>query len=177
MTVTAEDIKERAREGISYFQGARGESGDPALGSEHSDLTREDFPNWVTRIEEAARYETNANWNDKYFYGLVAETLKDTVEYGEHRWEEESITPEDMIDEISSDISESAFNEELAEWARQSPKWTDYADELQNKRADDTERELELIQEAMGDDIYHIRQAVLSEIYDHLLEREEEVSE
>jgi hypothetical protein len=158
MTVTAEDIKERAREGISYFQGARGESGDPALGSEHSDLTREDFPNWVTRIEEAARYETNANWNDKYFYGLVAETLKDTVEYGEHRWEEESITPEDMIDEISSDI-------------------TDYADELQNKRADDTERELELIQEAMGDDIYHIRQAVLSEIYDQLLEREEEVSE
>lgn len=177
MTVTAEDLKERAREALPYFQGARGESGDPALGSEQSDLTRQDFPDWVTRIEEAARYETDANWNDKHFYGLVAETLRDAGEYGEHRWEEESITPEDMIDEISTDISESAFNEELAEWARRSPQWTDYADELENKRADDPERELELIQEAMGDDIYHIRQAVLSEIYDQLLEQEEEITQ
>lgn len=176
MTVTVDDLKERAREALPYFVGARGDSGDPAVGSEQSDLTREDFPDWVTRIEEAARYETDATWNDKYFYGLVAETLRDADEYGEHRWEEEDVTPEEMIDEISSDISESAFNEELAEWARKSPQWTDYADELENKRSDDPERELELIQEAMGDDVYHVRQAVLSELYDQLLEEEGEAT-
>lgn len=173
MTVTVDDIKERARQALPYFQGARGESGDPALGSTKADLTQENFPGWVTRIEEAARYETNANWNDKYFYGIVAETLRDVDEYGQHRWEEEEISPEELIEELSSDISQSAFNEELAEWARQSPQWSDVAEELENKRADDPERELELIQEAMGDDIYHIRRTVLSEIHTQLLEQEE----
>lgn len=173
MTVTSENIKERARELLPYFQDARGDSGDPATGSDKSDVTREDFPPRALRLEEAARSETKADWNEKYFYGLVAETLMDVEEYGEHRWEEYSISPENMIDEIASDISVSAFYEELFEWANQSSDWSDVAEELRNKQADDGKRELELMQEGMGNDIYRIRRVIISELYEQLIEEDE----
>mgnify|MGYP006442482021 CR=1 FL=1 len=176
MVVNAEDVKERAREACSYFQDARGETGDPAMGSEESELERPDFPEWVIQLEEAARSETDANWNDKLFFGLVAETLMDLEEYGEHAWEEEEITAEDMIDEVASDVSVSAFNEELVQWARQSPQWEDVAHELRDLNADDGETELELVQEAMGNEIYRIRYAVLRTLYEQLVtERERDV--
>lgn len=174
MTVSRDDLQERARKLIPYFQDARAESGNPATGSAESDITREDFPPRALRVEESARSETDASWNEKYFYGLVAETLMDVDEYGDHNWEEDTIPPEEMIDEIASDVSVSAFYEELFEWARRSPDWSDVAEELRTVDSADGEMELELMQEGMGDDIYRIRRAIIQEMYEQLLEEEGE---
>ncbi|MFB6347786.1 MAG: hypothetical protein ABEK50_18885 [bacterium] len=173
MIVTPPEFKERAREALPFFQDARGDTGDPAVGSDESDLSRPDFPDWVLKLEEAARSETDSEFNDKLFFGLVAETLLDVDEYGEHRWEEDQISTAEMVDEIASDVSVSAYNEELVEWAYQSPRWSDVADELRDLDADDGQMELELIQEAMGDEIYRIRYSVLNTLHELLLEGKE----
>lgn len=173
MTVSKYDIQDRARELLPYFQKARGTPGAPATGAEVTDVTTDDFPPEALRVEEAARAETGADWEDKHFFGLVAETLMDVEEYGEHEWEEDAIAPEDMIDEIASDVSVSAFYEELFEWAQQSPDWSDVSEELGSQEADDGDMELELMQEGMGNDIYNVRRAIIAEIYNQLVDEEE----
>ncbi len=173
MSVTLSDLKQRAREALPYFQEALGEPGETSLTEADVANQKQQYPRWLLRLEEAARSETSAGWEDDDFYGLVAETLRDLIEYGEHRWEEPDLSAEDVVEEVASDFSVPTLNMELYEWARRSPEWSDVAHELRDDVADDGEIQLELIQESMGEDVYFLRRGLLSTLLEQLLEEDE----
>lgn len=168
MSVTVYDLKQRARKALPYFQQALGEPGHPSLTEADVARQKENYPRWLLRIEEAARSETDAAWDEDDFYGLVAETLRDLIEYGDHRWDEEGLTVEEIVDQVATDFSLPTLNMELYEWARHSPDWSDIAHELRDDLADDGDRQLELIQEAMGEDVFFLRRTVLSTLLEQI---------
>lgn len=168
MTVTAGDLKQRARKALDFFLEAYGEPGKQLKTDPQATRDKAEFPNWVLRIEEAARSETDATWEDEDFYGLVAETLQDLIDYGEHRWDQEGITAKEIIDEVASDFSVPTLNMELYEWARHSEEWSDVAHELGDGGDESGDMQLEMIQEAMGEDVSFLRQAVLSTLLEEL---------
>lgn len=174
MSVTVQNLKQRARKALPYFQQALGEPGHTSLTEADIVQQKKDYPRWLLRVEEAARAETDASWNEDDFYGLVAETLRDLIEYGDHRWEEEGLNVEEIVDAVATDFSLPTLNMELYEWARHSPEWSDVAHELRDDVADDGDLQLELIQESMGEDVLFLRRAVLSTLLQQLQEQDAE---
>lgn len=168
MTVTSSDLKQRARDALDYFLEVYGEPGEYVKSDPQATRDKSEFPEWVLRIEEAARSETDATWEDEDFYGLVAETLQDLIDYGEHRWDEEGLAPEELVDEVATDFSVPTLNVELYEWTRHSEEWSDVSRELEDGGDDAGDVQLEMMQEAMGEDVYFLRQAVLSTLLEEL---------
>ncbi|MGM0380979.1 MAG: hypothetical protein ACQEP7_03250 [bacterium] len=164
MALTVDKLQERAREALPYFAEGWGEPGDPIIPTDISEA--EGVPHWIQKIDWAARQELGVDATGKHFYGLVAETLLDLIEYDEV--EED---PEEVCDEVARSFSIPALNEEIFEWMKEARDWSDTVRELADDRATDVNQEHQLISEAMGNEIYNLRREVLFTLYGLLIDK------
>ncbi len=171
MPVTVEDLKDRAREALPYFAEGWGETGDPIIPTDV--FNTEEAPTWIQKLEWESRQELGVDETSNHFYGLLAETLLDLIEYGEHDWDEPDLTPEELCEEVAGQFSVPSLNEETFEWFKQARDWSDTVRELKDDRATDVNQEHQLMGEAMGNEIYNFRRAVLFTIYELLVEKME----
>ncbi len=166
MVITASDMKEKARQALPYFASGWGEPGDSI--QPRQAFEKDEAPEWIQKLEWEARSEIGADWGDSHFYGLIAETLLDLIEYGEHDWDEPVMAPDDLVSEIASEFNVSAMNEELYEFIQESSGWTDIVEELSKKDSYEVEQEQQLVSEAMSNIIYNVRYVILEFIYEQL---------
>ncbi len=168
MAVTVEDLKDRAREALVYFAEGWGEPGDPVVPT--NIFESDTAPEWIRKLEWEARQELGVDETSQHFYGLVAETLLDLIEYGEHEWDEPDLTPEEICEEVAGLFSIPSLNEETFEWVKEARDWSDTVQELKDDRATDVNQEHQLMVEAMSNEIYNLRRAVLFTLYELLIE-------
>lgn len=164
MPVTVENLQNRAREALPYFAEGWGEPGDPIIPADI--FESEDAPEWVKRIDWSARQELGVDETSKQFYGLLAETLLDLIEYD---YKESESDPEEVCSEVANMFSVPSLNEETFEWLKEASEWSDTVRELKDDRATDVNQEHQLISEAMSNEIYNFRRAVLFTLYELLM--------